>query len=312
MALLDALRALTAFTPPPALPDADLDVLGDVLIAHGLAPLASYQLENTRLGAGLPEAFREKLLGHYQGVANDNVMKLVTLRGALKLAADVPVVLLDASAYLDWLYPHLAWRPLGDLRFALRAEDAARFADAVKGPLSVERTEHDGRVAVFTDGKITLSAQEGLWTGGPADPLLFERARPYRAFGPRAARPSPEDALLATVAEQAQLGLFAPLVTFVDLRELLREPLDAAYLGRRAGALRLSRALYGALALVAWFFPEVADPAAALAPELSFAERVAVDRVVEAAKDPVRLRHLRGADAAARLVVAPHGDPHAS
>lgn len=305
MALLDALRALTSFTPPATLPEADLELLADVLVAHGLAPLASYHVENTRLGAGLPGPFREKLLGNYQGIANDNVMKLVTLRGALKLAPDVPVVLLDASAYLDWLYPHLAWRPIGDVRFALRAEDAPRFIAAVKGPLSVERTEHEGRVAVFTDGKITLSAQEGLWAGAPEDPLLFERARAYRAFGPRAGRPSPEDALLSTVAEQAQLGLFAPLVSFVDLRELLREPLDAAYLRGRAGTLRLSRALHGALALVAHFFPEVADAAAAIAPELSFPERVAVDRVVEAASDPAKLRHLRGVDAAARAVVAP-------
>jgi hypothetical protein len=35
------------------------------------------------------------------------------------------------------------------------------------------------------------------------------------------------------------------------------------------------------------------------------AERVAVERVVEAARDPARLRQLRGAEAAARLVVAP-------
>jgi hypothetical protein len=32
---------------------------------------------------------------------------------------------------------------------------------------------------------------------------------------------------------------------------------------------------------------------------------VAVERVADAARDPARLRHLRGADAAARLVVAP-------
>jgi hypothetical protein len=40
-------------------------------------------------------------------------------------------------------------------------------------------------------------------------------------------------------------------------------------------------------------------------PPLGVAERGAVERVVEAVKDPARLRHLRGADAAARLVVAP-------
>ncbi len=105
-------------------------------------------------------------------------------------------------------------------------------------------------MAVFTDGRITLTAQEGLWPGGPADGPLFERARPYRAFGPSAARPSTEDALLATVGDQGGVGLLAPLITYVDLRELLRLPLDVAYLqvaGRRRrprpGALGRLRAL---------------------------------------------------------------------
>ena len=121
-----------------------------------------------------------------------------------------------------------------------------------------------------------------------------------------AARPSSEEALLATVAEQAGMGLFAPLVTFVDLRELVRlDGLDPAYVLARADALGLSRALFGAVSLVAHFFPDVADAAERVRPALGLAERVAVERVVEAAKDPSRLRHLRGADAAARMVVAP-------
>lgn len=305
MALLDALRAVTSFSPPANLPGCDPAQLGQVLVAHGLAPLASYQLENTRLGASAPTALRELLLGHYQGVVNDNVLKVVTLRNALKLAEDVPVVLLDAVAYLDWLYPHMAFRPVGEVRFALAAADAGRFADAVKPALELARTEHGGRSAVFTDGKITLTAQEGLFSGAAADPALFERAVPWRAFGRRAARPAVEDALLATVAEQALLGLHAPLITYVDLRELLRAPLDADRVLARAEALRLSRALHGATQLVAHYFPEVADAAARLRPALNLAERLAVERVVEAAKDPGQLRQLRGAEAAARLVVAP-------
>ena len=54
MPLLDALRALTSFAPPPALPDCDLPLLADVLEAHGLAPMASWQLEHGRIGAGVP------------------------------------------------------------------------------------------------------------------------------------------------------------------------------------------------------------------------------------------------------------------
>jgi hypothetical protein len=310
VALLDALRALTSFSPPPApaaLPAADLSVLGDVLEAHGLAPLASYQLETTRLGAGVPHAFRERLLVSYQGVVNDNVLRLVTLRGVLRAAPDVPAVLLGAAAYVEWLYPHMAFRPVGDLRVAIRPADRPRFLEllAAAGGLSVQGTEHDGRSVVLTDGRITIAVQDALWPGGPAEGPLFERGRPYRVFGPQAMRPSPEEALLGTVAEQAGMGLLAPLVTFVDLRQLLGLGLDHDHVLARAGALGLSRALYGAGALVSHFFPEVADAAARVRPALGLAERLAVERVVEAAKDPARLRHLRGADAAARLVVAP-------
>jgi hypothetical protein len=303
--LLDALRALASFAPPRTLPACDLDALGDVLEAHGLAPMASYHVESTRLGAGLPDAFRERLLTSYQGVVNDNVLKLVSLRNALRLAPEVPAVLLDAAAYVDWLYPHMAFRPVIDLRIAVRAEDGKRFAEAGRDVLSLVRTDDAGHTAVFSDGRVELAIQEGLWRGAPEDGPLYERRVPNRAFGASAARPSAEEALLATVADQALQGLWAPLVTYVDVRELLRLPLDAAYVRGRAEALRLSRALHGSTAIAAHFFPEVADAAAAVRPSLGFAERLAVGRIVEGALDPTRLAHLRGAAAAARAVVAP-------
>jgi hypothetical protein len=302
--LLDALRALTRFDPPPVLPDCDFSLLGDLLEAHGLAALASYQLESTRLGGTVPDSLRERLLASYQGVANDNVLKLVALRGVLR-ELDLPVVLLEGAAYVDWLYPHLAFRPIGDVRAAVAAQDGERFAEQTRGALELVRTEHHARSAVFTNGTLTLSLQEGLWPGAAADPPLFERSRPHRAFGPTVARPSPEDALLATIADQALLGLRAPLITYVDLRELMALPLDAELVKARAGTLGLSRALHGATLLAAHFFPESGSGAAALRPPLGFAERIAVERVVDAAKDPARLRHLRGTDAAARLVVVP-------
>ncbi len=56
---------------------------------------------------------------------------------------------------------------------------------------------------------------------------------------------------------------------------------------------------------MAHFFPEVAGAAEAVTPQLAAAERVAVDRVVDAARDPARLRHLRGTEEVARRVVAP-------
>jgi hypothetical protein len=216
-------------------------------------------------------------------------------------------VLLGAAAYLEWLYPHMAFRPVGDLRVAVAAEDGPRFAERLGATLNLQlvRTEHAATTAVFTDGALTLTMQEGLWPGAAPDAPLFERARPYRTFGPSARRPAAEEAILSTVAEQALLGLHAPLVTYVDLRELLLGPHDPGYVKERAAALGLSRALHGATLLVSHYFPETEEAAARLRPELGLAERVAVGRVVEAAKDPARLRQLRGADAAARMVVAP-------
>lgn len=308
MPLLDALRALSEFEPPPSLPSCDLGELAGVLEAHGLAPLASYHLETRRIGAGLPLAFREKLLSLYQGSVNDNVFRMVTLRSVLREATGVPAVLLGGAAYVDWLYPHLAFRPVGEVQLAVRGEDGPPFAEAAaRAGFGLEGTGKGARTATFGDGRITLSIQEGLWPGAAEEPGLFERARPYLALGPSAARPAPEDALLATVAEQALSGLYAPFVTFVDLRELVRlsPPLDAAGVRERAAAAGLSRALHGSMALLGHFFPSVADAARALRPDLPAAERVLVDAVVESAKDPARLRHVRGGEAAARAVVAP-------
>ncbi len=307
MPLSDAIRALSAFEPPAALPPCDLALLAEVLEANGLAPIASYHLETCALGAGVPAQFREKLLALYQGVVNDNVYRVMTLRGALK-ASPVPVVVLSGLAAVDWLYPHLAFRPLGDLRLAVRGEDGARFAGAAKGAgFRVEAVAGGGRGAAFGDDRVRFTIQEGLWQGAPPDAGLFDRATPLPALGPEIRRPSPEDMLLATVAEQAEQGLFAPLVTFVDLRELLRldPPLDSRYVKERAAALGLSRALHGSMALLALHFPEVSGAAGTLAPPLSAPERAAVDAVVRSSGDPSRLSHLRGAQAAARLALLP-------
>jgi Uncharacterised nucleotidyltransferase len=304
--LLPAIRALTSFSPIPALPACDLEALAAVLVAHGLAPLASWHCEQTRLGAGLPERFREVLLSQYTGTVNDNVLRLVTLRNALKDVPDVPVVLLDGAAYVDWLYPHMAWRPVSDLRLAVRGADGRRFADGLeKGGMKLTRTGDGGRTAVFSDGPLELALQEGLWPGAAEDDALHSRATPARAFGPKAGRPAPEEALLCATGDLAQAALWAPLIRYLDLRELLRQPLDAAMVRERAARTGLSRALYGACLLTSHFFPEVAEAAEAVRPALGALERSAVEQVADGARDPARLRHLRGAEAAARLVVAP-------
>jgi hypothetical protein len=259
------------------------------------------------LGAGLPAQFREKLLALYQGVVNDNVYRVMTLRGALK-ASEVPVVVLGGLAAVDWLYPHLAFRPLGDVRLVVRGDDGARFAESARGAgFKLEGLDATGRGAAFSDDRVRFTIQEGLWHGAAEDAEVFIRGVPLPALGAKVLRPSPEDMLLATVAEQAEQGLYSPLVTFVDLREILRlgSPLDSLYVKDRAAALGLARALHGSLALLALHFPGVAEAARALAPPLSAPERAAVDAVVHSARDPSRLSHLRGAEAAARRVVLP-------
>jgi len=303
--LLPALRALTSFSPLAELPACDLDALATVLVAHGLAPIASWHCEQTRLGAGLPDRFRETLLGHYSGTVNDNVLRLVTLRNALKDVPGVPVVLLDGAAYVDWLYPHMAWRPVSDLRLAVRGAHGRRFADGIGRGMKLVSTGDEGRTATFSDGSVDVSLQEGLWRGAREDDALFARATPAPAFGPQAGRPAPEEGLLCAVGDLAGEALWAPLLRYLDLRELLRLPHDPALVKARADRAGLSRALYGASLLVAFFFPEVAEAAAAVRPALGAMERAAVEQVAEGARDPGKLRHLRGAEAAARLVVAP-------
>lgn len=313
MALLDAIRVLTDFDARGPLPPCDLDELADVLDAHGLAPLASWQLESRRLGAGVPMSFRERLLPLYQGIANDNVFRMMTLKSLLR-GVEVPAVVLDGAAYVDWLYPHLAWRPVGELRLAVRGADGPRFADGAR-PAGFELRERGpgGHTAVFSDGRVDVRLQEGLVAGKQEDHGLFERSEPYRVVGPSAARPSAADALLVSVADVARMGLQAPLLAWLDLRELvLRVVPDAqAAAGaartvlERAEAAGLSRALHGAMALTGHFFPAVAARAAALAPRLSRPEAVAVDALVDAARDPAKLRRLRGTEEAARLLVSP-------
>jgi hypothetical protein len=57
--------------------------------------------------------------------------------------------------------------------------------------------------------------------------------------------------------------------------------------------------------LLALHHPEVASAARALRPALSLPERAAVEAIVRSASDPSRVAHLRGAETAARMVVAP-------
>ena len=294
VALLDALRALASVHAPGDAPRrGPRPSSADVLEAHGLAPLASSRLERARLGAGVrrrPGAAARPL----PGVVNDDVLKLVTLRGVLRTAGGaVPVVLLEVRGVRRLALP----APRVPARWAtcavaIRPADRAAAASRPRrrgSPWSA--AEHGGRAAHAhrrpdraRDSR-TRSGRAGRRRGGRSSSGAGHTGRsdPWRRGR------SPEEALLATVAEQAGMGLFAPLVTFVDLRELVR--LDGArpglrLLGARRRARGSARALRGGVARRALFPGRRRRGGERAGPRSGLAERVAVERVVEAAKDP--------------------------
>jgi hypothetical protein len=193
----------------------------------------------------------------------------------------------------------------------VRGRDGERFAREVAGGgFTAAASGPGGHTATFGDGRLELRLQEGLVEGRGDDMGLFDRRTPLPVLGACAARPAAEDALLVNVADLALAGLHAPLLAYLDLKLLLllpelADPARLAAVRERAAGAGLSRALYGACALVSHFFPETAGRAAALSPPLGHAERLAVEAVLETARDPARLRLVRGVEAAAKLLFAP-------
>ncbi len=318
--LNQALAALTSFDGGvPRLPAGlDWEVLADVCERHGLAPIVSYQLEYRWPGRfGAPDWLRERLLASYQGVLSDNVFKLVQLKQLLGEEGAPPAILLGAAAAADAFHPHIAFRPVPELELLVRAQDldVARTAFGERGfrPIEAAPAElvvGDGRLAVRI-----LSALPGFARTG----TLFERAVPAVPYGPRAFRLGPEDAFLALVASLAREAFQVPRILLVDLREMaLRgargdegfwdpeggRPLDVPRLRALAREAELARPLHCALEILAACFPETAEAARALAPELPARTRALLSHAVVApALDPQKRSTLRGAQAIRRALL---------
>ncbi|HEY1088872.1 MAG TPA: hypothetical protein VGE37_14305, partial [Archangium sp.] len=98
--MLELFRTLTSFSPPRAdLRDAPWEEFTDWALAQGIASLAAYNLEY-RLGpSGSPEWVRHRLLSLYQGLANDNVMKLVHLKRSIDDLEGRKIVLVGAASF---------------------------------------------------------------------------------------------------------------------------------------------------------------------------------------------------------------------
>lgn len=299
MDLLDALRTLTSLDPPrraaptaprglPAAPLFPWAELADLSVVHGIGPLVAYTMEYRLGGGGAPDELRDALLGYYHGTLNDNVYKLIQLKKLLSGAEEVKVVLLEAAAYADALYPHVAFRPLPELRLLASRSDFQKLALAGE-PVGMRLEGAEAGAVVLTDGRTRFLLQDAAFgkERGAADDALWERGIAARAFGPHVRRPAIEDALLVQVALMAHKGFASPLIEYVDLRELVRgSPAqagtwergpDAAALKAAAAALGLSRALWCAMHGLVHFFPEAQAEAAALTPELPAATRALLE-----------------------------------
>ena len=316
--LLDTFRVLSAFSPPPqSLKDAPWDTYVDWAIANGLASLAAYNLEYRLAGGDAPEWARDRLLSVYQGTANDNVMKLVNFKRLVDDLQGRRIVLLGGASFADSLYPHVAFRPLIDISLLLPPADVEPFAGFLsKGEFKPIDESPPGAARSLTDGRTPIHLFGGLLGPGfeAEDKALLERALPVRVYGPSFFRLTAEDALLALCLEHARAGYDVPYLSFVDVRELLlgapslgsgpySRPLDLATVKQRAHALHLERALYCSTHVTAELFPETADTARALQPELSHLVRPILDSLVVTPLGQLgRTHQLRGADQVRRLL----------
>jgi hypothetical protein len=317
LSMIELVRLLASFEPPRVdLRDAPWERYADWAIAQGLAPLAAYNLEYRLASARAPEWVRDRLLSVYQGTANDNVMKLVSFKRAVDPLEGRRVVLLGAAPLAEALYPHVAFRPVIELRVLVPPGDVEPFANFLRrsqfkaeegavDPLRADRVLTDTRTVIHVHGSLLDDATE--------DQGLLLRATPHRVYGPSVRRLELEDALVLQALLLARVGFDAPLIELVDLRELAlgapsqggpysRTP-DAETVLRRAEAWKAERALFASLALVERLFPEAAAAAAGLKPSLSFPVRELLERVVVGPRaDLERTHSFRGEEALRALL----------
>lgn len=314
--MLDLFRVLSAFAPARVdLKDAPWEQYVDWAIGQGLAPLAAYNLEY-RLGlCGAPQWAKDRLLSIFQGTANDNVMKLVNFKRSVDDLEGRRIALLGGGSFAESVYPHVAWRPVIDLRLLVPPRDVdplaswlrrAEFkADETTAAPSGERVLTDTRTIIFVHGSLL---------NDPAhDAELLARAHKLKVYGPSMLRLDLEDSLLTQALLMARAGFDVPLLEFVDLRELVlgapsmggdysREP-KADELLARAKKYGVERALWAALGVVERLFPETEQAVARLRPSLMMPTRELLNRlVVNPLSEVGRMEAFRGEDTLRQLL----------
>ena len=289
--LLDTFRVLSAFAPARVdLAQAPWDAYVEWAVAQGLAPLAAYNLEYRLAGSGAPEWAKDRLLSVYQAAVNDNVMKLVNFKHCLDDLVGRRLVLLGAACFAETVYPHVGFRPVGEIRVLVSPADVdglagylrhAEFKPAPGGEGSGVRLLTDGRTELYLHSRVL---------GEAADREVLGRAEPVRAFGPSAFRLRLEDALVVHAVLAAKAGFDVPMLEWLDLRELAlgaphmggaySRPPDPAAVKALAQSAGHARALWAALGVLERLFPETAAAAAAMRPDLSFPVRALLEKAV--------------------------------
>ncbi len=294
LSLLELFRVLSSFSPRRVdLSRAPWEEYVPWAISQGLAPLAAYNLEY-RLGrADAPEWAVDRLLSVYQGSANDNVMKLVHFKRTVDELEGRRIVVLGGASFAESLYPHVAFRPVIDVRLLVPRADVEPFAGYLRrAAFKPDDAPQPGVDRVLTDGRTALLLHGSLVGDAAEDEGVFRRALPMRVYGPSVFRLALEDALLAQVLLMARAGFDVPLLELVDLRELVTgakdlggdysRPVDAEAVLRRAKVWGVERALWAALTAVARLFPEAEGAVRPLLPALLLPTRELLDRLAVA------------------------------
>jgi len=323
------LAELTSFAreaaPRPPL-GLDWEELAEVAEQQGLGAIVSYQLDYRFLARVRPPAWlRERLLMTFNGLVNDNLLKVTHLRRLLSEEGVPPVMLLGGIALADTFYPHIAFRPLQEIDVWVQAPRLAELAAVIaeagvpSGPVG-ERRPQRPIAARFANPDIELQA----WLRPPGLPLseeagrgVWSRSLSAPVFGPAARRLEPADAVCAHIAALALDGFAVPRVLLVDLREMILRAdgpegfyapggvmLRWAEVEQRSRALGLLRSLWAGLRLVAELFPEARAKAEGLQPRLPATVGALIDEVVvRPGLDPHRTTVVRAAQALRRTLL---------
>lgn len=316
VSMLELFRTLTSFSPARVdLRNAPWEPFCEWAIGQGLAPLAAYNLEYRLGAAGSPDWVRDRLLSLYQGSANDNVMKLVNLKRSIDDLEGRKIVLVGAASFAESLYPHVAFRPVNEVRLAVPPGDVEPLASWLRRAEFKPQDEKDagGATKVVSDTRTVILIHGALVPDAAEHEGIISRSLPMRAFGASARRLDAEDALVVQTMLMARAGFDVPMLDFIDLRELVlgapstggpySRPMDTKVVASRARTWKAERGLWCALSVVERLWPETSSFVTALKPDLSFPVREVLERVVVNPLAEVgRTEGVRGEDALRSLL----------